>query len=308
MADSTNNFKIFDSESENLLSYSEYNSHLQRVRGFAGDEEIPSALCNSVLRQNSLLSRSLITYMTSYVSDVTVQHDMSEEDLNSFITNFFQNWFNNKLANSTISYSKLRITGRTGTMIYSGNDGNETLQLIPPTPTSMLSTNTTYIVGYDYDSENDVVPIKRKIGYYEASGISGFTGQFSSLNTGNWKIFTLDLSDIPGALFSLASLEKYEVNLEFLEGALGRYYNNITIPLNRFTPINYYAPTASEISIVGNTLMLMSPQNDISIYIGLSDTTYQSSVATQIGYYLIMLINTTTVLRIKDITLKERIF
>ena len=84
-------FKIFDENNSNLLSYADYNSHTQRINGFHHDQEIISSVFNNVLKQCSMITYQIAKYISD-TNDVDFEFNMSNQTLEDNITNFFMNF------------------------------------------------------------------------------------------------------------------------------------------------------------------------------------------------------------------------
>ena len=298
---STNNFKIFDESKTNLLNISNYTSDSQRVNGFDEDEEIPSKLFNSILRQNSLLSYQLVEYMKSYVSNtITVEHDMDLTDLSTFVTVFFNKYFETKINNTPITYSMISMGAlkTNGCFLYSLDDGLEILY----SPSGETFNNLThYLVGYSSDEQPAVIKLETK----EIKNLG-----FSSVN--DIAICTADLSLLVSNIVS--NLSKYEILMEIYEEIdmgqfITNHYKSEVIPLERLKSLGYHynsPQTGTEITGTHN-MFITAPESNYLLYIGLGSTTSES-MDPSIGKYLIIINNNGLIENCKiNISLRERI-
>jgi len=300
---STNNFKIFDESLTNLLSYSNYVGNSQRVNGFAPDEEFPSALFNSILRQNSILSYGLIDYMKAYVSNnITVEHDMNFADLATFISTFFNNYFTSKLNDTDITYHMISMGDEEvdGCLLYSYNLGLTTIY--PPT-TGTFNNLTHYIVEYYKDSNNKVLPGVKKLEVKEVKNLN-----FTTVN--DIKICRTDLSSLVSDIVS--NLSKYEILMEIYEqieigNVVSNIYKSEVIPLNRLDSIGYHY-TGSSSELTGNHKMIIdSPLTEYHLFVGLANTNTDDR-SPSIGKYLTIIDMTGLIENCSiNISLKERI-
>lgn len=290
MANSVNNFKIFDESLDNLLSVSDYGNHSQRVSGFDTDEEIPSKLFNSVLRQNTLLTYCLVDYMKNYVDDTTIEHDMLPSTLSTFISNFF-----NTLKD--VKPSDLETTGMNlGEMLYVGYvlGENKVTGLTPPN-----HDGETYIVSYEYNTGAEaMLPFVKKLTFETFDNNS-----FSNVSVGMYQSY-IDL----GTLYSDKDDLVAEIELEETYSG-SRYVSTYNIPLKRLQAISYHQINASETTIVGSNLIVIKAlHSDIYIFMGLSNSHGDTYSAT-IGQYLRFLTTDANVLGCNiNITIKERRF
>lgn len=304
---STNNFKIFDESIDNILTIIDYVGNTQRVNGFAEGDEIPSALFNSVLRQNTLVSYGLIEFMKFYVSSpITVQHNMNTTDLLDFITEFFDNYFIDKISDG-ISYSNIHgDNNATGGILYmepdpSGSIGN---YVSPPigTPTSLKK----FILGYKNYS-GTLLPESRKLEIYEKQN-----NTFTNVNNDNEiGICQIDLTTYVANITS--NFANYEILLELFEDyEMGndtpKAYNSITIPLNRLGSLAYHESPPGTYTLTGDkNMVVFTPGYQNIIFIGLSSSTGDIQ-SPSIGKYLTLITTNIQYLQcIFNISLKERI-
>lgn len=298
---SVNNFKIFDESKTNVLNISNYTSNTQRVNGFDEDEEIPSKLFNSVLRQNSILSYGLVDYMKNYVSNnITVEHDMNSSDLATFISVFFNKYFETNFNNATITYARISMaaTKTDGCLLYSLDDALEILY--PPTQET-FNNLTHFFVGYSNNEQPAVIKLETK----EVKNLG-----FATVN--DIAICTVDLSLLVSNIVS--NLSKYEILLEIYEQAemgqfITNHYKSEVIPLERLKSLGYHynsPQTGSEITGTHN-MFITTPETNYNLFIGLGSTTSES-IDPSIGKYLIIINNNGLIENCYiNISLRERV-
>ena len=298
---SVNNFKIFDESKTNLLNISNYGSNTQRVNGFNEDEEIPSKLFNSVLRQNSILSYGLVDYMKNYVSnDITVEHDMNTSDLSTFISVFFNKYFENSFNNTTITYTRISMaaTKTNGCFLYSLDDSLEILYA----PTEETFNNLThFFVGYSNNEQPAVIKLETK----EVKNL-----EFTAANT--IKVCTVDLSSLVPNIVS--NLSKYEILMEIYEQVdmgqfITNHYKSEVIPLERLKSLGYHyvSPQAGDEITGTQNMFITAPESNYNLYIGLGSTDGES-IDPSIGKYLIIINNNGLIENCNiNISLRERV-
>lgn len=308
---STNNFKIFDESSTNLLNISSYTSNNQRVRGFDTGEEIPSALFNSVLRQNSLLSYYLINYMLNYSDEtIVIEHDMNGENLAAFIEDFFDNYFETKFNSSRITYNNIEANVSDGSILYAVDTMVEGYSA----PYVNTSDTRKSILGFTPNVNDDMIPVAIKEEIYLLTNSSS-SEIITPTQSGGFKNIWVDLAQADANITTHLEDNKYEIFLEVFESDNSiKLFNSFTIPLKHFGSLVIGQEQGSQdpnYSVRGTNYFAIKTPSGKLIYIGLSSENHTITFSGEDyfkGRYLVLgnIANDITDFSIR-VALKERI-
>lgn len=306
---STNYFRTFDNINNNLYTVGEFGNSTYITNGFKSGDEIPSKVFNSILRQNSLFTKTYIDYMLSNsTSDYMISH-ISDE---STITQLINEFFNTKISTTNISISQIKdSTMSFGTMLYT-NEQSLTKLESPNLENNTLSSTSKFRIEYKQYQENNTIPYVRNVKVYDSSN-----NKFNSVGTSIY-CCKIDLTELDTNI-SDSNKDNYEIFVDLcyigvFQGTTANYHYQYKFNLNDLHGLNYGAyPGATEnlIASDNNYYVNVIKCNDTNVLIGISDDTLATSSKYTYNTlkYLTFIIGT-SIEQLKftvNITLKERI-